>query len=391
MNQICLRGIAWNHSRALSPLVAAGQRFEEHHPDTRILWEKRSLDEFGHSDLATLADAYDLLIVDHPMMGDVHASGTLTDLNPLLSAAALEELESDALGNCLASYRYEECLYALPIDAAAPAASFRPDLLDHHNVQPAATWDEMLDIAHRGLVRMPGFPADLFLNFMSMCVSRGSAVAVGDSLFEPEIAVRCLEELRELASFMPDSIYSMNPIALYEEMASGEKFAYCPFAFSYSNYSRPGFSPHILLFAIPPMLRDRIPLQTVLGGTGIAVSAKCPHRDEAVAFSLFVASRTCQSGIYGFCGGQPASKTAWRDPLLNSVCNQFFFRTLIGIQTAYLRPRYSGFTAFQGMAGLPIGEHLRGAITAADALQQLDDLYHRNRVTAGSAAEGATS
>jgi multiple sugar transport system substrate-binding protein len=386
MTQKDLRGMAWNHSRALPPLVAASQRFEELHPGTRVVWEKRSLDEFGHSDLNALADVYDLLIVDHPMMGDVRASGVLCDFVPLIPAAELEEMESDALGGCLESYRYEGRLYALPIDAAAPAASFRPDLLDRDKTDVPASWDAMLDLARRGQVRMPGFAADLFLNLMGMCVSRGSGVANGDHLFEPGIAARCLEELGELASFMPDSIYSMNPIALYEAMASTDEFAYCPFAYSYSNYSRSGFAPHTLLFAAPPALRDRTPLHTVLGGTGIAVSARCREQEEAIAFASFVAGRSCQVGIYGMCGGQPASKAAWHDELLNRISNHFFDRTVAGIETAYMRPRYAGYTAFQGKAGVPIREHLGGAITTAQALQKLDDMYRRSR-TSGEAAE----
>lgn len=387
MKQICLRGITWNHSRALPPLVAASQRFEEEHPGIQVVWQKRSLDEFGHSDLAALAGVCDLLVVDHPMMGDVHLNGALVDLKPLAGAAPLQELESDALGNCLASYQYENCLYALPIDAAAPAASFRPDLLERHDSQPPSTWDEMLALARRGLVRMPGFTADLFLNFMGMCVTCGSSVAADDHLFATEIASRCLEELRELASLMPDSIYSMNPIGLYEAMATTDDFAYCPFAYSYSNYSRPGFAPHTLLFALPPSLRDGTPMRTVLGGTGIAVSARCPYQDAAIAFSLFVAGRTCQAGVYGMCGGQPASNTAWRNPLLNAISNQFFLRTLAGIENACVRPRHAGYIALQRAGGFPIREHLRGNISAARALEQLDDLYRQSRAAARRSAE----
>lgn len=385
MKQNCLRGITWNHSRALPPLVAASQRFEEVHPGTQIVWQKRSLDEFGHSDLTTLAGAFDLLVIDHPMMGDVHRSGALADLRPLAGAAALAELASDAIGQSLASYGYEDHLYALPIDSAAPAASYRPDLLERHHAQPPASWDEMLVLARRGLVRMPGFPADLFLNFMCMCVSRGSSVAANDHLFAPDIATHSLQELKELASFMPDSIYAMNPIALYEAMASADEFAYCPFAYSYSNYSRPGFVPHALLFSTSPSLRDGIPLRTVLGGTGIAISASCEHLEAAIEFSLFAAGRACQTGIYGICGGQPASKAAWCDPLLNAASHQFFLRTLSGIETAFVRPRYPGYVALQRAAGFPIREHLRGNISAARALNQLDDLYRQSRAVFRSA------
>lgn len=237
MSVITLRGITWNHSRALPPLVAASQRYEKMNPGLRILREKRSLAEFGHASLATLSRSYDLLIIDHPMMGEVHRDSILVDLLPRLAPSTIAQLEADALGPCLDSYRYEGRLYALPVDAAAPAASYRPDLLRRFDRELPTTWPELLDLALRRLVRMPGFPADLFLNIMAMCVSRGAALATGDQLFDHDVAEQCVEEFRELASFMPSDIYSMNPINIYEAMASGDDFAYCPFAYTYSNYS----------------------------------------------------------------------------------------------------------------------------------------------------------
>jgi multiple sugar transport system substrate-binding protein len=375
---VCLRGITWNHSRALPPLVAAAQRFEELHPRIRIVWEKRSLDEFGHSDLAAFSRSYDLLIVDHPMLGDAHRDGSLVDLRPQLSSAELAALEADALGECLESYRCEDALYALPVDAAAPAASYRADLLERDSLQTPGTWDEVINLSRRGLVRMPGFPADLFLSLMGMCVSRGSSVAGGDRLFDHPVATRCLEELRELASHMPDSIYELNPIGLYEAMAAGDEFMYCPFAYTYSNYSRPGFAAHPLLFANPAKLSDGTSLRTVLGGTGIAVSAECVHKDEAIAFCAFVAGRDCQSHLYGICGGQPASNAAWHDPLLNQLSGDFFKRTLVSIESAYVRPRYPGYIKLQQAAGVPIAAFLRGEATATRALDSMDSLYRQS-------------
>jgi multiple sugar transport system substrate-binding protein len=375
MRDLCLRGIAWNHSRAFPPLVAASQRFEELHPEVRIIWEKRSLDEFGHAGLAALARSYDLLIIDHPMLGEVHRDGILIDLLPRLQPATLPQLEADALGPCLDSYRYANCLYALPVDAAAPAASLRVDLLERNDRKAPATWNEMLDLARNGLVRMPGFPADLFLNFMGMCVSRGGMRASGEQLFDPAIATQCLEEFRELASLMPPEIYAMNPVDIYEAMASGDNFAYCPFAYTYSNYSRQGFAARTLLFSNPVALRGGILLRTVLGGTGIAISANCANADPAIDFCLFVAGADCQSHIYGICGGQPASRAAWRDPMLNGISNNFFERTRASIEAACVRPRYAGYIELQRLAGQAIVAFLQSRITADEALQRLDGLY----------------
>lgn len=379
MSSVSLRGMTWNHSRALPPLVAASQRFEELRAGTSILWEKRSLDDFGHAGIAELSHSYDLLIIDHPMLGDAHRNNVLMELQPwLLPAETLANLEADALGQCLASYRYENCLYALPVDAAAPAASFRADLLERRGYQVPANWQDLVDLARQGLVRMPGFPADLFLNLMGMCVSRGSPVAMGGHLFNHDIATRSLEEMQELASFMPETIYAMNPIAVYETMASTDDFAYCPFAYTYSNYSRPGFAANPLLFANPVSLQDGNPMRTVLGGTGIAVSSGCANAKVATEFCAFVAGRDCQTHLYGVCGGQPASGSAWRNPLLNQISNDFFERTLGTIEVAYVRPRYAGYIALQHSAGIPISEYLQRKTTAAHVLERLDTLYRES-------------
>jgi len=375
MTALKLRGITWNHSRALPPLVVASQRYEELHPQIRIQWEKRTLDEFGHANLADLAQRYDLLIVDHPMLGEVHRDGILLDLKPHLQPESLTSMRGDALGPSFESYHYKDSLYALPIDAAAPAASYRPDLLERIGKQPPATWDELIELARAGAVCMPAFPADLFLNFLGMCASRYGMIASRDQLLDRIVAARCIEELRELASYMPETIYSMNPIDIYEAMSSRDEFTYCPFAYTYSNYSRPGFAAHTLLFANPVSLREGIPLRTILGGTGIAISVQCKHADIATEFSAFVTGPACQTHLYGICGGQPASKTAWYDPLLNSISNNFFERTRSSIETAIVRPRYAGYIALQAAAGKTIAAHFHGELSMGQAVDQIEDLY----------------
>jgi multiple sugar transport system substrate-binding protein len=376
MSQISLRGITWNHSRALPPLVTTAQRFEEQHPCVRIQWEKRSLHEFGHADIATLAHHFDLLVIDHPMTGDAEATGVLTDLLPLLSFDEIKDLQDDSLGPSFSSYMYHGRLYALPIDAAAPAASFRPDLFEQHGLKEPKVWDDVMVLARLGWVRMPAFSADLFLNFLGLCVSRGSAVADGpEQLVDHEIAAQCLEQLRELANLMPDEIYRMNPIALYERMSDEDSIAYCPFAYTYSNYSRNGFGTKHVRFSNPVALDGDIPIRTVLGGTGIAISADCKDTALALEYSLFVAGRTCQRTLYGISGGQPARRSAWHDPLLNQITDDFFLRTSASIETAYVRPRYSGYVGLQERAGEAIVEYCKHRGNTQQVLEQMDTLY----------------
>jgi multiple sugar transport system substrate-binding protein len=380
MKQVVLRGITWNHSRALPPLVATAQRFEELHPGIRIQWEKRSLYEFGHADIVTLAQKFDLLVIDHPMAGDADATGVLTDLLPLLSSEEIKELQQDSIGPSISSYFYHDKLYALPIDAAAPAASFRPDLLNQHGLEEPTVWADVLSLARLGWVQMPGFSADIFLNFMGLCVSLGSAIACNpEHLVDHEIGANSLKHLRELTALMPDEIYRMNPIALYERMANGDTIAYCPFAYTYSNYSRNGFGENHIRFSNPVYMDRDTPMRTVLGGTGIAISSRCKDTALALEYCLFVAGQTCQRTLYGICGGQPARRSAWNDSLLNQITDEFFLRTAASIETAYVRPRYPCYVGLQERAGEVIIEYFKDHGNTQKALEQIDALYRASR------------
>jgi multiple sugar transport system substrate-binding protein len=378
---VTLRGITWNHSRALPPLVAAGQRFEELHPGITVCWEKRSLHEFGHAGLAPLCRENDLLVIDHPMLGAAARAGLFLDLRPLLPPAYVEDLRANSVGLSFPSYELEEQLLAVPIDAATPTASYRPDLLAQRDVDLPRTWAQVLDLARLGQVVMPGFHTDVFLNFLALCASQGSQVlASPEHLVEPEVGLRALEDMRELACLMPAAIYGWNPIAIYETLAARDDFSYCPFAYGYSNYARPGFGAHVVRFANTVTLGEGKPLRTILGGTGLAISAQCPNVSVALDYLTYVAGEECQRTLYGLSGGQPAHRQAWLDETLNRVTNGFFRDTLACLDAAIMRPRYDGYIGLQGQAGHPIVNFLKEGGSAMSVLAAIDALYRKSRV-----------
>src|SRR5215471_20347162 len=93
-----ITGIAWDHSRAVPPLVATAQRYEETHSDVRITWEKRSLDEFGHTPIDQLASRFDLIVIDHPWAGYALEKNLVRDLKPLLAPAELKAFAENSIG-----------------------------------------------------------------------------------------------------------------------------------------------------------------------------------------------------------------------------------------------------------------------------------------------------
>jgi multiple sugar transport system substrate-binding protein len=380
-----LNGIAWDHSRALPPLVATAQRYEETRRGVRIHWQKRTLDEFGHMPIDVLAQKFDLIVIDHPWAGFCFEKNLVQDLNQIAPTATLAELKQNSIGPAFDSYCYQGKLLALPIDAATPAPSWRPDLLGRAGVQPPQTWAEAVALSRRKLAVIPGFNADLFLHFIMLLKALGAEACADHDIIAPrEIMQRAAEMLRELTEPMPREIFDLNPILVAERMTTTDDFAWNAFAYTYNNYARPHFAANQLRFGnLISLNADGPRLRSVLGGTGIAISAHCKNISAALDYALFVAGGVTQRGIYVHAGGQPSHRAAWDDPLADELCGGFFSGTRLTQDEAIVRPRYSGYVALQTDGGKALQEYLRDGGSLAATLDKVDSLYRDSRARGG--------
>jgi len=371
-----LTGIAWDHSRAFPPLVATAQRYGELNGGVQIRWEKRSLHEFGHMPIDELAGRFDLIVIDHPWSGFCFRRGLIHDLRARLPQADYEAMRGSYLGPAFASYEFDDKLLALPIDAATPAPSYRPGLLEQAGHPLPQTWEEVQSLADAGLGVMPCFAPDLFLNFLMLLHALGGDTpCTSPRVMAPrESMAEAAELLRALAAPMPEDIYTWNPIRIAEEMSRGDRFAYCPFAYSYSNYCRPGFAPHRLRYGDLVTLHGK-PLRSIVGGTGIALSTACKEPETALDYARFCASGEVQAGIYTQAGGQPAHRQAWEAPLNRELGGGFFQDTRQTHEACRLRPRYDGYVPLQVTAGELLAKYLRGEAGLDATLEQLNAAY----------------
>jgi len=379
-----LRGISWNHGRAFPPAVAAAQRYEETHPHVQIVWEKQSLHDFGHAPLDVLCQKFDLLIIDHPWMGFAHERRCLSPLRGRISDATFDNLRENCVGGSFASYFWADELWALPIDAACPAAFWRADRTLRHGPVPA-TWKELIEWAAAGRVLAPGFGPDLLLHLLALCATEDEDCAGSAECFAPDaLALTCLEHIRELFSLLPVEVFRLNPIGVHERLAAvgGEGPDYCPFAYTYSNYARSGYGAHTLTFGEPPVSPSGKALRTVLGGTGLAVSAQCAEPLTAIDFACFVASANVQRTLYAHAGGQPAHTSAWSDAFNDDLTGGFFRATRATMQRAWTRPRFNGFPKFQELAGVAVQEWVQTGGSVRNCLHTLNQLWRKSRLGA---------
>lgn len=377
-----LKGIAWNHTRGYVPMVATSQAFTERHEDVDFLWDRRSLWAFGEGSLADLAEQYDLIVLDHPWVPHGADQRLLVPLNEDLPAEWIAAQAADSAGPSHASYLYRGQQWAAAIDAACEVAAFRPDLMEERGWPLPKTYEEVLDLAGTtGAVLAPFNNIDALSHFFTLCANQGEPPIQigGDQVVSREMGKQVLEQLRRLLKAVGTQCLDLNPIAVLNRMARGAQYVYCPYTFGYSNYSREGYQTSQLAFDNLPGVAGCGSRGAVLGGAGLAVSARSQHRTQALQYLQWVASAQCQRTLYVSSGGQPGSRSAWEDPLANALTGQFFASTVDTLRQAFVRPIHTNLPPFQTEAGGLLREYLLGAASKVDTLTALDLAWRRLR------------
>ncbi|MEO8544897.1 MAG: carbohydrate ABC transporter substrate-binding protein [Burkholderiaceae bacterium] len=384
---IQLRGMTWNHARGYDPLIAATAQFKLQHPDVDITWDKRSLQAFGDFPLDQLVGDYDLLVIDHPHVGDASAQGVLLALDAPAHQAQLDDMAAHSIGASHRSYIFEQRQWALAIDAAAQVACQRPDLL----VEVPSLWDEVVALAEQGRVLWPLKPVDAQASFFTLCANIGQpAATTTERLVDPAAGRLVLRAMRAVSRHLPASCFVDSPIDVLEKLsAEQDQHAYCPLLFGYTNYSRAQFKPRLISFADIPALGDQGPIGSMLGGTGIAVSSRTRHPELATDFSYWLASGAVQSSLYVERNGQPAHAAAWDDDKANQLCGDFFRNTRTTMDKSWLRPRYPGFLTLADRGGNAINAFVRGDLDESATLAELDAAYQDSLLLATTATQGS--
>jgi multiple sugar transport system substrate-binding protein len=374
-----LTGITWNHTRGYLPMVATAQRFSELHPEVAIVWQKRSLQQFADAPLADLCARFDLLVIDHPSIGEAAHQELLLPLDEYLPAEFLADQAANSVGQSHASYTYEGHQYALAIDAATPICGYRPDLMQRMGEDLPATWEDLLALARGGLVTVPAIAIDSLMNFfMLVNALDGEPFALADQVVAQEQGVHALELLRELVQLSAQGSLERNPIRTWQLLADSDTVAYCPFAYGYSNYSRTGYGANVLLADGLVSFGGR-KLRSTLGGAGLAISSKCSHLDQALKYVEFTAGATIQKSIYTQAGGQPGHRAAWLDVSTNNSSANFFANTLATLDSAWVRPRFPGFIEFQDTASKLVHDFLIHGRDREVVIRKMNDAYLQSR------------
>lgn len=361
-------GLTWDHPRGYDALAETARRVNAGLAEPLIHWDKQPLEGFESAPVADLASANDLLVMDHPHIGEAVAENCFTPLEDLYPKSFLDAWQRDSVGPSAASYFWEGKTWALPLDVATQVMARRPDRI----AIPPLGWDEVIELAQSQPVALSLAGPHVVLNLMSIVAGAGGEV--GGVNFMPDAeALAALEVLQHLYASRPAGSEKLNPIGLLEAMARTDDIALVPLVFGYVTYAAAGHAPNVVAFS--DTIRKPLGKGGVIGGTGIAFSKRCRPTPELLAHIASLLSAQTQIELFPAFGGQPSNRAAWQDDDVNHVWGNFYSNTLITAETALLRPRFDGYIAFQTAASARIRAALEGRENPETTLAALRALW----------------
>lgn len=373
------RGLTWDHPRGYRALFAAAEKARAAGLD--LTWDKQPLEGFESAPIADLAARYDLVVMDHPHIGEAVAAGCFRPLETVFDPAFLDRLAQAAAGPAFASYVYAGRPWALPLDAATQVMALRADLPD----AAPATWDAVADLARRRsmALSLAGPHAALSLSSIAVALGEPPASRDPDRFLSPDAGRAALDLLRRLYALRATAADGLNPIGILEAMARGEGLAFCPLVYGYVTYARAEDGRRALRFADAPAAQPGGRPGSTLGGTGIAISTRCDPTPALVAHLAWLMAPETQAGFIPAEAGQPGLLGAWDDPAVNAAWGDFYAGTRRTIEAAWVRPRHPGYIAFQTEVSALIRDGLETGGDDDALLGRLQDRYAASRAAGG--------
>lgn len=393
-----LRGLTWDHPRGYLVLDALANALA---PAVSVRWHRQPLADFESRPLRTLADDYDLLVIDHPGLGDAVQDGALRPLNDIAGSAELAQWRTAAIGASFASYTLAGQQWALPLDAATQVSACRPDLMTDR----PASWSQACQAVRSARSTLCLGGPHALLMFSAICLASGTPPAsaepgpTGGEFVPVAAGTAALDVMADLLAHADRDLSQCDPIGVLNAMAAPDGPVYCPLVYGYLTYQRrtePGrgngyrarrrtaaqrasaLPPHRLAAFDAPAGPGGI--GSVLGGTGLAVTRSCTGKGATAAAAAqlgLLLSERVQTQVFAQLGGQSAARQAWHDATVDRASGGFYSATRASVEQAWVRPRFAGYPKFQLAASAVLRDGLLAGEPPAALVGQVNELFAR--------------
>jgi multiple sugar transport system substrate-binding protein len=379
---ITLRGITWQNPRGYDPLAEAARRYRDSAPDVVVEWEQQPWYRFEETILDALRRGdghYDLIMFDHPWVGQLAGQRWLLPWETLTPLGYLDALRARVVAPSLESYEYDGATWALPLDAACHAGLYRADLVGAAALP--STWEGVEAFAqahhdppHRyGLVlSVEGVLGSCL--FLSMMAGLGAEPYLDedDPTCDLEAAEYTLTTVKRLLAYTPPGSAHWGPWDIYDHLCAHDDVGYSPSIFAYVNYFT-GISARgdqLRLCRAPAFERTGL-ARPILGGVGLGIAHTCPHPEAAAAYGMYLMSDDVQRDLFPAFRGQPSARAAWDDAALNARVHNVYADLRANMASAYIRPRYPSFHRLELANGRALQAYWDGEADLATTLEAL--------------------
>ncbi|PUB11886.1 extracellular solute-binding protein [Yoonia sediminilitoris] len=363
------KGLTWDHPRGFNALDKAGREAGQ------IQWHKQPLEGFESAPIAELCAAYDMVVLDHPHIGEAVAEGCLTRLETVFAADALDAIAAATIGSCFRSYEMDGSHWALPLDAASQVMAWQPA----HIEQEVETWSQVAEFARlSGQVALSLAGPHAILSLMSIAASLDETLDLGNGGWIPDETCRAAFDLMQsVHAHANRAAFDQNPIGILEEMSRGDHILLCPLIYGYVNYSARSANEAVS-FRNAPRARVGGRPGSILGGTGIGISAGCTITPELTAHLLWLMSPPVQTSFIPAHDGQPSARAAWSARGVNADVRDFYSATAETLETATLRPRHDGYIGFQAKASAYVRDALERRKSTSRVARDLVEMFTKS-------------
>ena len=373
MSAARFHGLTWDHPRGYRALEAAAAR----DPEQVISWARQPLEGFESHPIADLASRYDLLVLDHPHIGEAIAENCLQPIEDFFSSTEIKAWAAGTIGRALDSYRWDGRHYALPLDVATQVMARDPERVP----DAPDTWDDVLRVSAQHPVALSLAGPHAILTFLSLCLSLGEEPG-GDDLVSDAVALEAFGRMHRLRKSAPVGSERLNPIGLLEAIAGRSGIGLVPLVFGYVNYAAATAGRRAVAFSEAPCIAAGGRRGSVLGGTGIGITARAKPDAALLERLRWVMSAEAQIGFIPAHDGQPSARAAWQSTDVNNRWGGFYRTTIATTEHAWVRPRFAGYIGFQTAASALLREALEATAEPAAMLAEI-----RTRWRAARAAQ----
>ncbi|HHE6468757.1 TPA: extracellular solute-binding protein [Providencia rettgeri] len=363
--KFCFTGLTWDHPRGYQAL----DRSLQYVNNRLISWHRQPLEGFESYSIEALAKNYDLLVLDHPHIGEAINQNCLLPLDTFFNSEQLIEWEKQSVGSSMKSYQWHQKQWALPLDVATQVMAIRADLWSSPSPK---TWEQILQSPKEQKLALSLAGPHSFISLLSIAASFGYMPEKNETLLDESAFIQAFDILHQLYQHVPTWSITLNPIQLLEAMVSGDDINLIPLIFGYVNYTRHQSTP--IFFTDSPVGLPNYH-GSILGGTGIAISARAQPTPELIDYLKWLMSPTAQCHLIPENEGQPSHRGAWQNQYINQHSANFYQNTLLTTESALVRPRFNGYIRFQTLAADVIRQALAYREPIATSIQKIRHLW----------------